>query len=54
MDERPPTPDEIEQRLRADGSYDDEDVDEDSDEPLEPDQIEQRQEVDYDEDDYRD
>lgn len=55
MPDRQPTPDEIEQRRLADGTYEDEeDLDLPAEEPLDPDVLEQRQEVDYDEDDYRD
>lgn len=54
MEERQPTPDEIEQRRLADGSYDEEAEDLDlGDDPADPDVIEQHQVVEYDEDDYR-
>lgn len=46
------SPDELEQRQRADGSYEeDATADEDLDQPLTPDEIEQRQIVEADEDD---
>jgi hypothetical protein len=54
MEERQPTPDEIEQRRLADGSYEEEEQDLDlGDDPADPDVIEQHQVVEYDEDDYR-
>jgi anaerobic selenocysteine-containing dehydrogenase len=56
MEERQPTPDEIEQRRLADGSYEEEDAEDldIGDDPADPDVIEQHQVVEYDEDDYRD
>ncbi|MEX2503570.1 MAG: hypothetical protein WD378_01900 [Egicoccus sp.] len=52
--DRPLTPDELEQQRRADGSLDGyETVDEVPDRPLTPDEIEQSQVVEYDEDDER-
>jgi hypothetical protein len=39
------SPDVLEQRQRADGSYDEDDAFSDVDRPLTPDEIEQRQEV---------
>jgi hypothetical protein len=50
--DRPLTPDEIEQRRRADGSLDGyETTDDIPDRPLTPDEIEQSQVVEFDEDD---
>lgn len=44
------TPDELEQRQRADGTFDEEPA-VDADGPLDPDEIEQRQVIELDEDD---
>jgi hypothetical protein len=52
-DDPAPSPDELEQRQRADGTWEEPSVvdDEDVDEPLTPDMIEQRQVVEDDSDD---
>lgn len=52
--DRPLTPDEIEQRRRADGSLDGYETVDVPDRPLTPDEIEQSQVVEFDEDDHPD